>query len=351
MPRKGIHTVRKTLADGTAQIYRYAWRGGPRLYAEPGTDAFDVEYGDAKRSKMADPDQTLAAYVTAYLSSEEFKKLGTGTKRYRARYCGKIKADLGSLTRDALHDPKVRGVFIAWRNKWMGGETPRPRAADLAIETLSVVLSHAKLRGDLSEHYAVRIPKLHKSDRSEVIWTKDEIDAVKAKATPACVRLIDLARLTGLRRGDCIRLPWSADKGSHFDWKTRKTGSRVMVPILPELRALLNGWPVNGHLVLSNSHGAPWTDDSSDNAWQRAKRAAGATKRFHDLRGTFATLLCERSLSDERVAGIMGWSQRRVKEIREHYVGADAIMADVLRQLDLGGSVNRSVNIKLVKGP
>lgn len=258
---------------------------------------------------------------------------------------------MGDLTRDALEDPAVRGVFMNWRDAWVSDldragkpQEPSPRAADLAIETLSVVLNHAIDHGRLSVNRATRLPRLHKTNRSDVVWLADEIKDVREAANPASRRLIDLARLTGMRRGDCITIPWTADKGRYLDWKTAKTKRDILVPILPELRALLDEWPRDGVPILSNTKGLPWTDRSSDKAWRVAKMKAGHDKRFHDLRGTFATNLILAGLDDERIARIMGWSKDRIAEIREFYVSRDAIIADVLNQLEKSAISNRSAN-------
>ena len=41
---KGLASARKKMADGSVRTYWYAWRGGPRIDAEPGSAAFMAEY-------------------------------------------------------------------------------------------------------------------------------------------------------------------------------------------------------------------------------------------------------------------------------------------------------------------
>ncbi len=41
---KGVHSVCRSMADGCIKQYHYAWRGGPRIKAMPGTDAYVEEY-------------------------------------------------------------------------------------------------------------------------------------------------------------------------------------------------------------------------------------------------------------------------------------------------------------------
>lgn len=342
---KGVHTVRK--ANGS--VYRYAWRGGPRLYADPKSDDFLIEHGAALQSRKSNNGLTLWDFVGQYLESKRFDSLTDKGKRNRARDCDRIRLDtikmengkvapLHALTRGALEDSAVRSIFIKWRDSY----SDRPRAADMNIETLSVVLTHAMDEGRLDVNRALRISKIYKNNRSDVVWEDVEIEAVCAAGTPAIAAAIRFAALTGLRQGDCAEITWAADKGNHLDWETSKTGKRVLVPILPELRELLDGLPRHGETILTNSNRGKWTGQAIGNAFQRAKNKTGIEgKRFHDLRGTFATLLVRAGVTDERTADIIGWSKDRVSEIRRVYVDKDAILADVLRQIAVNSPVNR----------
>ena len=53
---KGVNTVRKKLADGSTQIYRYFRRTGRLIEGAPGSKAFDESYDAAKTSAPADAD-------------------------------------------------------------------------------------------------------------------------------------------------------------------------------------------------------------------------------------------------------------------------------------------------------
>lgn len=329
---KGVHRVKKPLSNGDYEIYIYAWRGGPRLFCKPNTDDFHIEHAAALQSRKSVDGDTLYDLTGQYLSSKAFReKLAKGTKKYRLLYSDDVRRDLGGLTVNALSDIGVKGVFLDWHESF----SATPKAADMRLETLSVILSYAMKRGVLSVNHAKGMPNLYKNDRSDIIWTVDEIELVKSHASDSCRRAIDFARLTGLRASDCVSITWAADKRTHFDWVTQKTGKRVFVPIIPELRDLLDKWPKNTKTVLETTHQQSWKSSSLSNAFHRARNKTDIKKRFHDLRGTFATMLVEKGVSDERVADVMGWSTRRISEIRRVYVGKDAIINDVLRQLSV----------------
>lgn len=336
---KGIHKVKKRLSNGSVETYYYAWRGGPRLLSKPHTDDFQIEYGAALQSRKSVDGETLYELVGQYLVSHRHKSLARGTRTYREKSCDLIRSQLGGLTIQAITDIGVKSVFMNWRDRF----EKTPKAADMNMETLRVVLSYACERGKLSVNNAKGISGLYKNNRAEVIWTEAEIEVLREYATSACMNAVDFARWTGLRRGDCAAITWDADKGTHLDWQTSKTDRRVFVPIVQELRELLDRLPRTAETILTNTQGNPWRVQALSNAFTRAKNAANIDKRFHDLRGTFATMLLSRGLSDERMADIMAWSRYRVAEIRRVYVSKEAVIQDVLRQLDVNHDVNRKL--------
>ena len=327
---KGVHKIRKTLKDGSKVTYFYAWRGGPRLFAKPGTAEFQIEYGAALQKRKEVSGDTLLSVIVAYRQSPKYLSLAKSTRHYRAIYLDEIQLKFGDMPLEVLDDVKIKDRFVKWRDEHID----KPKAADMRIETLRVLVAFAHERGLVNFNHVRGISKVYTNDRSDVIWTPDEIELVKGHATDACARVIDFARLTGIRKGDLIKLTWDADKGEYLEWKTSKTGKRIFVPVLPELRALMDGME-RFDTILTNSHDKPWKAPALQNAFRRAKMGADIKKRFHDLRGTFATMLIERGVSDQRVADIMGWSKYRVAEIRRVYVDNSAIIKDVLRQLSV----------------
>lgn len=68
---KGVDTARSRLANGTVRVYRYAWRGGPRLEGEPGSPEFVASYNKAvaDRPKSSGAAGTIEALADAYLDS------------------------------------------------------------------------------------------------------------------------------------------------------------------------------------------------------------------------------------------------------------------------------------------
>ena len=94
-----------------------------------------------------------------------------------------------------------------------------------------------------------------------------------------------------------------------------------------ELMSILAKAPVTSMFVLTTHLGGPWSKDGPTGDWIRAAKACEppVNKHLHDLRGTFATLLMGRGLSDEQIADVMGWESKDVARVRRRYVDRERI--------------------------
>ena len=70
---KGINWSIKKLADGTSKTYWYAWKGGPRLDAEPGTPAFMRLYNEAVASYKKKSTETFSSLIDYFKDCSEYK--------------------------------------------------------------------------------------------------------------------------------------------------------------------------------------------------------------------------------------------------------------------------------------
>lgn len=346
---KGVHTVRKKLSDGTVKLYFYAWRGGPRLEGEPGDVAFLRSYNEAHASKAQSAEYvvpgTLKEATARFKASADFTKLATLTQREYSRYLAMINAEFGGAKIAAFNDPQMRGEIKDWRDDMRD----TPRAADYAVSVLKRLLSWLFDNGELTYNAAAKLGRLHRSNRADVIWTDADHAAMERIETPLGARMawaVKLGCLTGLRRSNLVALPYEADQGDYFDWTTNKTHRRVIIPILPELRTLLDEMPETTGPILRGVKGEPMTPDGFSSNFDAVTDKAKVTKRIHDMRGTFATRLALAGVEDREIAGIIGWSMERVAEIRRIYVDANSLALRTAKQLH----VNQTVNHQPLKG-
>jgi integrase len=150
--------------------------------------------------------------------------------------------------------------------------------------------------------------------------------------TPHLDRALRLAGLTGLRLGDLVRLTWHDVGDKAIILKARKRKGRAIIPILPEFRALLDSIGRGDGEVLRNSRGQPWTESGLGAVFQKAKPES-FDRAMHDLRGTYATWLAMRGLTDDEIARTIGWTAKRISEIRARYVDEARVVVSMVERL------------------
>jgi hypothetical protein len=65
--------------------------------------------------------------------------------------------------------------------------------------------------GRLDADHIKGFKRLHHSNRSEIIWLPENIEAFMRMAPVELQRALIIALHTGQRQGDILRLPWSSD--------------------------------------------------------------------------------------------------------------------------------------------
>ncbi|MFN4296557.1 MAG: site-specific integrase [Brevundimonas sp.] len=181
------------------------------------------------------------------------------------------------------------------------------------------------------------IKSLYSVNRAAIIWTPDDIKAVKAVASPEVGYVIDLAVHTGLRAGDLARLSWAHISADAICIPTGKSRGSVeaVVPLYDGLRAVLATIPKRSTVVLTNEAGKPWKAvNGTSFSKARDKALPGKDLHFHDLRGTAATKFYLAGLKPPDIAEIMGWETAKVEKIIRRYVGSDARTAAIIQQLN-----------------
>lgn len=362
-PIKGLHKATARRADGTTRVYWYAWKGGPRLDGEPGAPGFEASYRRAvEQRKSSRHGSTLAGLAAAYRGSPEFANRAVSTLKEWSRFLDLIQvADgefaIGSLPVEALAAPRVRQHLLAWRDQWRS----TPRKADYAMQVLSAVLSWAVNRGTLPVNVLMGHKGLYQSDRSDQIWSDEEIRRfIEAAPSPEVGFIVRLACLTGLRRGDLLRLEWDqvgdiAIVMAPAKSRRSRPGKAVTIPLLDETLDLLAEikaqqdlrWralaeraftksrlpPPRPKTVLSTTRGGAWSVNGAEHQVIDAKKRAGIGKHLHDARGTFATRLRKDGATTAEIAQILGWAEARVERLLERYVDHDSVVRAIAERV------------------
>lgn len=322
---KGVHTVKAKLAGGTERVYYYAWRGGPRIEAEPNTRAFMSAYVKLTRQRELSKAQegSIAELIRKYQQSPKWRSLRQTTRDGYQYAIDKIEAEWGELRVRDVNNPGQRRCFLDWRDE-IAEETPR--MADLTISVLQSLLRYAIDRDYIPDHPLREIEKVSDGTRRDIIWTDKDIQTFKAAAPAHLVRALMLAMWTGQRQSDLLRLTWAAYDGTSLTVRQSKTNGLVRVKVADDLKALLDACkrPEVGP-ILTTEDGSPWRSGFRS-SWRKALDNAKIEDRtFHDLRGTFVTLAYRNGASIKEIAEITGHTEKDAERIiRKHYLVSSA---------------------------
>ena len=302
---KGINSITKKLADGSARTYWYAWKGGPPLRGKPGTPEFVASYNAAVAQKIAPPTGVLLALLFRFQESAEFQfGISPRTRRDYIKQIKRIEREFGDFPIKAMNDPRARSVFLEWRDRLAKTSL---RQADYAYGTLARILSWAHNRRLIAKNPCAKGGKLYHGTRVDKIWDDEEVARFLQTAPPYLRLAMLLAINTGQRQGDLLRLPWSAYDGKDIKLRQRKTGAYVPIPVADELKAALDAAPRQSPIMLTNSDGKPWSESGFQGAWGKATMRAGIRGlTFHDLRGTAVVTLARAGCNEVEIYSITG---------------------------------------------
>jgi integrase len=379
---KGVHSVKKALADSRIAIYDYAWKGGPRLIGprgSPGYLASQKEAFDRRKETHVDF-TTIRGLIVKYKLSTAYTDLAASTLVNRPMYLAEIEREFGDMPLSALTVRGTRGLFQAWREEIVNGTKPplNPRTpgkyrvrlpdgteqrrgsraqADRHWEALCRMLNWALDRELIDANPAERGGYLYHGSRREFIWTVEREarffqGVPEQDRAPAPYYHQDAYYLgvwTGQREYDLINLCWSAYDGTYIQLQQHKRpnpyteGKRIRLRVAEPLKRRLDIMAIRQgidklseeeraerHILLS-SLGQRWLNGKSfSQSFHVAAREAGVPDRtYHDLRGTAVVRFAKAGSRVLQIMAITGHSLGDVKTIFEtHYLLLDEELGD-----------------------
>ena len=177
-----IKSVKKTRADGAPVTYFYHRHTGRRIVGEPGSPEFLLSYSEAAKPVDRIPSGTILAAIRDYKSSTAFSTLAASTRKGYTRSLDAVASEFGSAPLAIFEDKRIRRDIRKWRDTLAG--TVGPREADYAVTVLARMIKLSYDDGLISVNHAARIGAVYKADRSENIWSNDEIKRFITKASP-----------------------------------------------------------------------------------------------------------------------------------------------------------------------
>ena len=211
------------------------------------------------------------------------------TQKDQARQLTRLCQVFGDMLPD---DITVQHVY-----QYMDARSRFPTAARHEVSLLGHVFVKAIRWGAATKNPAHGIEKPRSKPRDRYV-TDEEFLSVQALAIPSLQIAMDLALLTGLRRGDLLSLTRDNLTDDGLLVKSQKTGKALLFEYTKELDEVLNRAKklppqLPGHYVIRTGEGKPYSASGFSANWQRLMRKAqknGIQKfTFNDIRAKSAS--------------------------------------------------------------
>ncbi|UOA14042.1 hypothetical protein DSM109990_00837 [Sulfitobacter dubius] len=337
MPRRTnlpeeVHRTSARLADGRLKFY-FSLRGrkGTGFWSSfekmPRTAEFFSAYANAMaKAKPKASVISTSDVIAEFFASANFKKKKLRTQSDYRRWLNRFNEEFGPDPMKMWEIPSSRREVDKWRSKWMAS----PKQYDYAATVVSLFLNWAKKEAYVENHFCEGLEKLYEVDRSEIVWSPDDIRKVEAIAPLWVQRILFAATETGLRVGDLVKLSRNqieqTPSGRRIRVKTSKRGIPAYIPVTHRMGRLIDETANEQLLILTNASNLPLTTHRASEGLRQWRDKAGLGPetigyelRLNDARGTAATRLLREGLSLAQIAACMGWSLRTAAAMIERY--------------------------------
>jgi integrase/recombinase XerD len=158
-------------------------------------------------------------------------------------------------------------------------------------------MAYAARQGIVTEF--VPFAKLKTGQRQPRVIMPDDLDKLKAAASPDMKRVIDVALWTGARRTELVNMRYEHKRGRSIRIIGKGDKERI-IPLVGRAREILTEQDI-GKVFETWSH-----PEALSNAWNRTAKKAGVKARLHDLRHTAATNMLKKGVILSVVQKILG---------------------------------------------
>ena len=319
----------------TGRIYVYFRRRGRakvRMPDAPYSDAFNTQYHQLLRDEPAPkPDERTAAgdftlgwLVMKYCASAEFRGLDARTQRVRRQILDsilkeRIKAGSSGPAFADMPLAKITGKAVrALRDRKAADAAgnPTPEAANGRVKALRQVFAYGvenELHDTLQANPARDIPYVKNNSEGFHTWSLEEVQRYEARHPVGTKARLALAILlyTAQRRSDVVLF---GRQHEHDGWlvftqekNRRRKPIHMEIPILPDLRAVLDASPLGDMVWLVNDLGRPFTANGFGNKMRQWCDEAGLPNcSAHGLRKASATRLADSGATEQQIMAMTG---------------------------------------------
>jgi integrase len=266
---------------------------------------------------------SMRALAISYYQSVEYLRMKPRSQRVRRNIIEKF-CQQTDATGQHLGDKRASLLQRDHVVRFMAAKAAKPESANALRKALRAMMQHAvatKMRSDDPtqgvKQIALRSKQgFHSWDDSEIT----QFEATHPIGSKARLALA-LGLFTGQARQDVIAMGPQHIRDEVLHWTRKKTADstaiELFIPVLPELRAIIDS-SARGHLTfLTTAFGRPFTSAGFGNWFRKQCDKAGLSHcTFHGLRKAAARRLAEHGCTPHEIAAITGHAT--LKEIERY---------------------------------
>lgn len=248
---------------------------------------------------VAADDCSVASIIDAYLGSQKFHDLADKTRKDYARDLATLREKFGGMSfatsdADAAKGDKFRRMHVAAHLD----DATKKTAANRQAACLSSAFKLAIRQGRTEYNPCQGVERNTERPRTRLV-THSEYAKLKHAAPPVIRIAMLLAKLTGMREGDLLRLSERQIVNGEIlvtPSKTKNTsGISQRIKVTKTVQTVLNAAKsLRGNLrsmyVIHTRTGQAYTQSGFQSMWQRVVKASGVEDvHFHDLKARAVT--------------------------------------------------------------
>lgn len=191
----------------------------------------------------------------------------------------------------------------------------RPATINKSLGTLKKACRMAYMKGLVQQNYGDPIKLLPENNERDVTLTLEQVQKLADCASENVRAAIWIATYTGMRRGELCSIQPEDIGPDYITLRAgmTKTNKTRLVPIIEPLRPWLKFLPLK-----IGARGI-------EGGFRNARKAAGMSVTFHDLRRSCATLMLAKGVQMEVISKLLGHSSTRVTQARYAHLQMEAV--------------------------
>ena len=352
MPRRRpIHLHKETTRHGETVFYFRRDKSSKRIRirGEYGSTEFLDQYraalnGEAIPEKGKPTNGTLSWLIERYKDSAVWADFSPATKRQRDNILKQVIRNAG----DSPIEKITRPVIVKMRDK----RRDTPAQANHFLKVMRSLFKWAEEARLCIDNPTIGVSFASTKTDGHHVWTDEEIEKFEAHWPIGTRERLALVILlyTGLRRGDAARLGRQHIRNGVILLNTEKTGTRVEIPVLPELAQIIDATKTGDMAFIAKANGAPMDKSSFGNWFREACAAAGVPGRAHGLRKAGATRAANNGASESQLEAIFGWHGGGMASLYTRKANRSRLAKEAIKLLSLSPHPGSGAEIVAVNG-